>query len=81
MAKIYVKTIFLVVVCVCLLLARLGLLNLPVYISAFCLDFLIGIIIVAVLINEKLTRGERWTRSHYLLLFLYSCLWLFICVL
>jgi len=68
MGKIYVKTIVLVFVFAVLLAARLGLLIVQLPIPASILNFLLLLISVAVFINEKLTKGEKWLRIHYVLL-------------
>jgi hypothetical protein len=60
MAKIYVKTIFLVVFLVIMVLLRLHLLIYVFPLPDVVSDTFIGTIIVAIIINEKFTRGERW---------------------
>jgi hypothetical protein len=65
MAKIYVKTIVLVVLVVIMALFRMNLLTVSILFPAFLLDTLIGLGIVAVVINEKLTKGEHWHTWHY----------------
>jgi len=68
MAKIYVKTILLVILVVIMVLFRLNLLTISIPIPAFLLDTLIGLGIVAIIINEKLTKGEHWYAWHYAVL-------------
>lgn len=68
MAKIYVKTILLVIVVCILTLLRLNLLSFSVPVPSFLLDTLIGLGIVAIVINEKLTKGEHWYAWHYAVL-------------
>jgi len=68
MAKIYVKTIILMALFTTLLLARLGLLIIQLPIPVAISNFLLAIIPLAIIINEKLTKGERWEEIHYILL-------------
>jgi len=68
MAKIYVKTIILVILVSILALLRLNLLSFSVPIPSFLLDTLIGLDVVTIVINEKLTKGEYWHTWHYALL-------------
>jgi hypothetical protein len=60
MAKIYVKTIVLVVFLVIMALLRLHLLIYVFPLPDVVLDTFICTVIVAIIINEKFTRGERW---------------------
>jgi hypothetical protein len=68
MAKIYVKTVLLTSLLVFLLMLRFRLLKFSLAIPLPLSDFLCLTILAAIVINEKLTRGERWTYIHYLLL-------------
>lgn len=68
MAKIYIKTIFLTASLIFLVLLRFGFLTFDLHIPLPLADFLCLIIFASIIINEKLTKGERWTRFHYLLL-------------
>lgn len=71
MAKIYVKTILLVVVFVVLLLARLGLLCVNVLTCpevTWMADWFLTVVLAAIVINEKFTKGEKWKQRHVLLL-------------
>jgi len=68
MAKIYVKTILLTSTLIFLLLLRLGLLTFDLSIPLPLSDFLCITILASIIINEKLTKGEHWSRLHYLML-------------
>lgn len=70
MAKIYIKTITLTSFFVILLFMRLGLFAFSVPVPVQLSNFLLFIVLVAIIINEKLTRAERWKRWHFMLLFL-----------
>lgn len=68
MPKIYAKTILLAVFVTVLTLLRLNLLRFSLFVPGYVLDILMMSSIVAIIINEKLTRGERWHKAHYALL-------------
>ncbi len=68
MAKIYFKTIGLTVFLIFFLFARLGLLSFHLPIPDSVSNFLLATLLTAIVINEKLTRGEKWLHIHYLLL-------------
>lgn len=70
MAKIYVKTIALTCLFVLLFLMRFGLLVYALPIPVSISNFLLFTLITAIIINEKLTRGEHWKKWHYTLLFI-----------
>jgi hypothetical protein len=79
MAKIYFKTILMTVAFVFLFFLRLRLLNVTVDIPNPFLEFILASLTVMILINEKLTKGEHWTRGHiFLLLFLMFIIFLII---
>ena len=68
MPKIYVKTIMLVALTVFIVLLRMKLLVFSVPLPSKVFDVVICTSITAIVINEKLTRSERWKAKHYLLL-------------
>lgn len=70
MAKIYLKTIILVVFLVIMILLRLHLLAYDFTLPDIVSDVSICTIIVAIIINEKLTKGEHWGIGHRLALVL-----------
>jgi len=76
MPKIYVKTIVLVTIVVLLTCLRLELLKLSFPIPPFVYDVFIGGGIVAIIVNEKFTKGERWTTWHYIFVLL-AMMWIF----
>jgi len=69
MAKIYVQTIILVITLVILILLRLHLLAYDFVLPDIVLDVPVCIIIVAIVINEKFTKGEHWGFGQRLALF------------
>jgi len=69
MAKIYVKTIILVIILVIMILLRLHLLVYDFALPDIALDVPICTIIVAIIINEKFTKGEHWGFGQRLALF------------
>ena len=75
MAKIYVKTILLVIAVTGLALLRLGLLRVADPFPDYVSNIFIATGVTAVLINEKLTRGERWKRGYIALLILAILFW------
>lgn len=68
MAKIYFKTILMTAAFAFLLFLRLKLLNISVDLPNPFLEFILASLVVAIIINEKLTKGEHWTKGHMLLL-------------
>jgi hypothetical protein len=74
MPKIYVKTIVLVAFAVFMVFLRMKLLVFSVPLPPKIFDVVIGASVIAIVINEKLTRSERWKVKHYLLLLAATCL-------
>lgn len=68
MPKIYKKTILLTIILTLLFLNQLCILKYshPLSFKSFLLFTIV--LVCAIIINEKLTRGERWGSEHYLLL-------------
>lgn len=81
MAKFYIKTVVSTIIVACLVLFRLRLLIYEFPIPDFLSNFLILFLITVIIINEKLTKGEKWIWLHYILLLMFSGVYLFILVL
>ncbi len=67
MPKIYGKTIVLVVAVVLLALLRFDLLVFSVPLPNAAVDVLIALCVVAIIINEKWTHGEKWKILQYVM--------------